>query len=279
MPIDKPRLTADDFAPEVLSLFDKYVHGGIDRRGFLDGAAKFAVGGVSAAALLEALSPKFAQAQQVPPTDARLRIERVEFASPQGYGKVYGPYRANNDLLSYHLDIRVDPEKKLHQRQEHDPLQDAQGRHAHPARSVRESRGRQDPARDATPLKYEREINTVFVDFPETLKAGADYSIDFHYSGTPDRDRAGSAASRSRKDPKGRPWIYTACEGQGAASLVAEQGPVARRSRVDGHQRRDPERSSSTSRTARSWARPTSATATRAGTGRCSIRSTTTTCR
>ena len=88
MPIDKPRLTADDFAPEVLSLFDKYVHGGIDRRGFLDGAAKFAVGGISAAALLEALSPKFAQARQVPPTDARLRIERVEFASPQGYGKV-----------------------------------------------------------------------------------------------------------------------------------------------------------------------------------------------
>ena len=88
MPIDKPRLTAADFAPEVLSLFDKYVHGGIDRRGFLDGAAKFAVGGISAAALLEALSPKFAQAQQVLPTDTRLRTERVEFASPQGYGKV-----------------------------------------------------------------------------------------------------------------------------------------------------------------------------------------------
>jgi len=89
MPIDKPRLTAADFAPEVLSLFDKYVHGGIDRRGFLDGAAKFAVGGVgAAAALLEALSPKFAQAQQVPPTDARVRTESVDFASPKGYGKV-----------------------------------------------------------------------------------------------------------------------------------------------------------------------------------------------
>jgi len=88
MPADKPRLTAKDFAPEVLSLFDKYVHGGIDRRGFLDGAARFAVGGVTAAALLEALSPKFAQAQQVPPSDPRLRIESVEFASPKGYGKV-----------------------------------------------------------------------------------------------------------------------------------------------------------------------------------------------
>jgi len=88
MAAEKPRLTAKDFAPEVLSLFDKYVHGGIDRRGFLDGAAKFAVGGVTAAGLLEALSPKFAQAQQVPATDARLRTESVEFASPKGYGKV-----------------------------------------------------------------------------------------------------------------------------------------------------------------------------------------------
>ena len=88
MPNDKPRLTAHDFAPEVLSLFDKYVHGGIDRRGFLDGAARFAVGGVTATALLEALSPKFAQAQQVPATDARIRTESVEFASPKGYGKV-----------------------------------------------------------------------------------------------------------------------------------------------------------------------------------------------
>ncbi len=85
---DKPRLNASDFAPEVLSLFDKYVHGGIDRRCFLDGAAKFAVGGVTAAGLLEALSPKFAQAQQVPPSDARIRTEPVEFASPKGYGKV-----------------------------------------------------------------------------------------------------------------------------------------------------------------------------------------------
>ena len=88
MPNDKPRLTAHDFAPEVLSLFDRYVHGGIDRRGFLDGAARFAVGGVTATALLEALSPKFAQAQQVLATDARIRTESVEFASPTGYGKV-----------------------------------------------------------------------------------------------------------------------------------------------------------------------------------------------
>jgi len=99
---DKPRLTANDFAPEVLSLFDKYVHGGIDRRGFLDGAARFAVGGVTAATLLEALSPKFAQAQQVAPGDVRIRTESVEFDSPKGYGKVRAyvarPARASGPL-------------------------------------------------------------------------------------------------------------------------------------------------------------------------------------
>ena len=87
MSTDKSRLTANDFAPEVLSPFDKYVHGGIDRRGFLDGAAKFAVCGVTAATLLEALSPKFAQAQQVLAADARIRAENVEFASAKSYGK------------------------------------------------------------------------------------------------------------------------------------------------------------------------------------------------
>ena len=86
----KPLLRASDFDPEVLRLFDQYVHGGIDRRGFLDRAAKFAVGGVSAAALLEALSPKFAQAQQVAPGDARIKAASVEFASPTGYGKARG---------------------------------------------------------------------------------------------------------------------------------------------------------------------------------------------
>ena len=80
------RLTAADFDPEVLRLFDRYVHGALDRRGFLDGAAKFAVGGVSAGALLEALSPNFAAAEQVPKTDPRIRAETIDFPSPQGYG-------------------------------------------------------------------------------------------------------------------------------------------------------------------------------------------------
>jgi len=79
-----------DFPEEVLSLFDKYVHNIIGRREFLDGAAKFAVGGVTAEALLEALSPRFAEAQQVPKTDARIKADYVEFGSPNGYGKGRG---------------------------------------------------------------------------------------------------------------------------------------------------------------------------------------------
>jgi carboxymethylenebutenolidase len=86
----RPRRTAADFDPELLRLFDKYVHGAIDRRVFLEGAAKFAVGGVTAAALLEALSPNFALAEQVARTDLRIRAETVDFPSPQGYGSGRG---------------------------------------------------------------------------------------------------------------------------------------------------------------------------------------------
>ena len=81
---------AGDFPPEVLSLFDKYVHNLIDRRAFLDGAAKFAVGGLTAAGFLEALSPRFAEAQQVSKSDPRLKAEYLEFASPEGNGKGRG---------------------------------------------------------------------------------------------------------------------------------------------------------------------------------------------
>jgi len=85
-----PRLTAADFDPEVLILFDAYVHGAIDRRGFLDQARKYAVGGMTAAVMLEALNPKFAEAQQVAPDDARLTISRENYASPQGSGTMRG---------------------------------------------------------------------------------------------------------------------------------------------------------------------------------------------
>jgi len=82
-------LTAADFDPEVMRLFDQYVHGQLDRRGFLDRAGRFAAAsGTTAAGLLAALSPNFAAAQKVSPTDARIKNEFVEFASPAGNGKV-----------------------------------------------------------------------------------------------------------------------------------------------------------------------------------------------
>jgi carboxymethylenebutenolidase len=84
------RKKASDFDQELLNLFDQYVHGQIDRRGFLDRAGKFAVGGITAAMLLDALNPQFAAAQQVPKDDKRLKTETVEYESPQGTGKMKG---------------------------------------------------------------------------------------------------------------------------------------------------------------------------------------------
>ena len=82
-----PRLTAQDFHPEVLRLFDQYVHGLIPRRGFLQGASKLAaLSGASAAELLDMLNPRFAEAQQVAPGDPRLAAHYVEVDSPQGSG-------------------------------------------------------------------------------------------------------------------------------------------------------------------------------------------------
>ena len=85
------RTTAHHFEQELLNIFDEYVHGDIDRRGFLDRAAKFAVGGVTAGMLLDMLNPQFAAAQQVPKDDKRLKTEYLEFPSPQGNtGKTKG---------------------------------------------------------------------------------------------------------------------------------------------------------------------------------------------
>ena len=85
-----PTKTAQDFDQELLILFDAYVHGTLDRRGFLDRAQKFAVGGMTAGMLLTALSPDFAAAQQVPKDDKRLKTETIEYASPNGYGTAKG---------------------------------------------------------------------------------------------------------------------------------------------------------------------------------------------
>jgi carboxymethylenebutenolidase len=82
------RLTAADFDQELLILFDAYVHGDLDRRGFLDRASKFAVGGMTAVGLLAALSPDFAAAQMIPKDDTRLKTELVDVPSPSGYGTI-----------------------------------------------------------------------------------------------------------------------------------------------------------------------------------------------
>jgi carboxymethylenebutenolidase len=75
--------------PEVWKLFDRYVHGLIDRRGFLDGTAKYAVGGVTAVGILEALAPNYAEAQiQVQPNDSRIKTERIDVKSPEGHGTI-----------------------------------------------------------------------------------------------------------------------------------------------------------------------------------------------
>jgi carboxymethylenebutenolidase len=86
--LQERRLTSQDFDPELWAIFDDYVHGFIDRRTFLDRAAKFAVGGVTAVMLLDMLNPKFAEAQQVPKDDKRLKTEWVDIPSPKGNGKI-----------------------------------------------------------------------------------------------------------------------------------------------------------------------------------------------
>jgi aminopeptidase N len=127
----------------------------------------------------------------------------------------YGPYRANNDLLFYHLDIRIDPEKKF-----------IGGKNTIRFKMLQDGARIQLDLHAAlnvdkillgdTPLKYERDSGAVFVDFPETLRAGRVYSIDFYYSGNPlETGRFGGITFK--KDPSGHTWINTACEGTGAS--------------------------------------------------------------
>ncbi len=127
----------------------------------------------------------------------------------------YGRYRANNDLLHYELDVRVDPEKKS-----------ITGKNAIRFKMLKDDTRIQlelyaslsvdKIVMGATTLKYERDHNTVYVDFPETLRAGRTYTIDFHYTGLPqEQGRFGGLAFR--KDPAGRHWINTANEGEGSS--------------------------------------------------------------
>jgi len=92
------RPPAAQFSQELLDLYDYYVHGQIDRRVFLERAAKFAVGGVTAAALLEMLSPKYVFAAQVPADDARIKTEHLKYASPDGSGEMRGLFARPADI-------------------------------------------------------------------------------------------------------------------------------------------------------------------------------------
>jgi aminopeptidase N len=127
----------------------------------------------------------------------------------------YGPFRANNDLLYYHLDIRVDPDKEF-----------ISGKNTIRFRMLKDGTRIQIDLTDKlaidkilfrdTPLKYTRDTGAVFIDFPQTLHAGQIYSIDFYYSGHPPQiGRFG--AFTFKHDPAGRVWINTACEGTGAS--------------------------------------------------------------
>jgi len=139
----------------------------------------------------------------------------------------YGRYRANNDLLFYDLDIRVDPEKKFvsgYNQIRFKMLKDDTRIQLDLYDNLnvdkiflRGSGDRgQGPGGEGRPLKYERDSGAVFVDFPETLKAGRTYSIDFYYSGEP-KTTGRFGGFTFGKDPVGRPWIFTACEGEGAS--------------------------------------------------------------
>ena len=83
------RLSARDFAPELLELYDFYAHGMITKREFLDRAAKYAVGGLTASALLGLMSPNYALAEQVRADDPDIRGEYVTYPSPNGHGVPY----------------------------------------------------------------------------------------------------------------------------------------------------------------------------------------------
>ena len=183
---------------------------------------------ISAVSLLLSLSTASLSAQNsqmggaTPPAAAttQARPRRVEPPPPPVTRAAilrgaYGPYRANNDLLSYHLNIRVDPEKQV-----------ISGKNTIRFRMLDDGDRIQLDLSDAlqidkillgsTPLKYKRDSGAVFVDFPEMLKRGQDYSIDFYYSGHPLTTGRFGGFTFS-KDPDGKPWIFTSCEDDGAS--------------------------------------------------------------
>ncbi|HLV96498.1 MAG TPA: M1 family metallopeptidase [Candidatus Acidoferrales bacterium] len=176
-------------------------------------SGKFAAAVLAIACLPAALCAQGTQPQRAAPSNRRAPGTPPTQAEILRGG--YGPYRANNHLLFYHLDIRVDPQKK-----------EISGKNTVRFKMLQDGNRIQldlNPQLNidkillgTTVLKYEREYGAVFIDFPETLRAGRTYSIDFYYSGRPvTTGRFGGFTFGS--DPAGNPWIYTACEGVGAS--------------------------------------------------------------
>ncbi|HTX77593.1 MAG TPA: M1 family aminopeptidase [Terracidiphilus sp.] len=162
-------------------------------------------------------------AQSAAPTPARTAVQRMRerdavAALPDRAMMLrgaYGPFRANNDLLYYHLTVRVNPEQKS-----------LSGKNTIRFRMLKDGKriqiDLQEPLQvdkilmGTTPLHYERDSGAVFIDFPETLRAGQVVSIDFYYSGHP-RTTGRFGGITFKNDPEGHTWINTACEGIGAS--------------------------------------------------------------
>ena len=178
---------------------------------------------LASAVLTASLIPVLAQQPTTPqkapePNKPRIRPNDAGAAIPTRFDMLrgaYGPYRANNDLLYYHLDIRVDPEQ-----------QTIRGKNTIRFRMLHDATRIQLDLNEAlaidkillgpTTLKYERDTGAVFIDFPHTLRSGKVYSIDFYYSGHPlETGRFGGMTFK--QDPAGRTWINTACEETGAS--------------------------------------------------------------
>jgi aminopeptidase N len=162
--------------------------------------------------LLTATDVAFAQPTAKPAPPSTLRAPtRADILRGE-----YGRYRANNDLLYYDLDIRVNPENKL-----------ISGKNTIRFKMLKDDTRIQlelfsnytieKIVMGAQTLKYERDQNTVYVDFPESLRSGRIYSIEFHYSGQP-REQGRFGALAFRTTPDGKHWINTANEGEGSAS-------------------------------------------------------------
>ncbi|MGC2299800.1 MAG: M1 family aminopeptidase [Acidobacteriaceae bacterium] len=154
-------------------------------------------------------------AQTTPP-----RVRPIDAAAPLPdrtamLRGAYGPYRANNDLLYYHLNVRVDPEDKSLKGKNTIRFRMLQN-------GTRIQLDLQEPldvdkiVYGSTELKYQRDSGAVFIDFPQTLHAGQVYSIDFYYSGHP-RTTGRFGGITFKTDPAGHTWINTACEGIGAS--------------------------------------------------------------